>query len=126
MPRRSAPPCVRNRAEQDRFSNLSAFREPPPGRLENLPYGWLDVDAAAFLIEVDFAFNQRKNRVVAPEADVAAGTPFGAALPDDDIAGDHRLAAVFLDPQALCAGIAAVASRALPFLVCHDEVLPFV
>src|SRR5689334_17713672 len=55
-------------------------------------FGRLDVDATPFLIEVHFAFDQREDRVVAAEADVAAGAPARAALADDDIPRNDSLA----------------------------------
>src|SRR5262245_35233516 len=78
--------------------------------------GGLDVDATAFLVEVNRAFDQREDRVVASQADVPAGTPLRAALPDDDISGDDVLAAVLLDSQTLCARITTVAGRSLTLL----------
>src|SRR5262245_62066735 len=81
--------------------------------------GGLDVDAAAFLVEVNRTFDQREDRVVAPQADILAGTPLGAALTDDDVSGDDALAAVLLDSQTLCARITTVAGRSLTLLMCH-------
>ena len=43
------------------------------------------------------------------EADMAARLHLGAALADDDVAGNHVLAAGFLDAEAPAGGIAAVA-----------------
>src|SRR5690606_35188486 len=46
------------------------------------------------------AFDQREQRVVLADADIAAGMPFGAALADDDVAGDDALAAELLHAEA--------------------------
>ena len=62
-----------------------------------------DVDAAAFLIEVDSAVFQGEDGVIAAETDVAAWAPFGAALADQDVTGDDCFAAEFLDSETLCA-----------------------
>ena len=43
------------------------------------------------LVELDGAGGFRKQRVVAAQPDVIAGVNFGAALPDQDIAGQHVL-----------------------------------
>src|SRR5438067_13924272 len=42
---------------------------------------------------------QREQRVVATHADPVAGMKLGAALPYDDVAGNHDLAAVLLDAE---------------------------
>src|SRR5262249_38833795 len=47
----------------------------------------------------------------------------GAALPNNDAARPHRLAAVNLDAQPLAGRIASVTNRTLPFLVCHPGIL---
>src|SRR5262249_36940302 len=78
-----------------------------------------DVDAAALAVEPHHAVGQREQRVVAAAADVAAGVVAGAALPHQDAAGRHRLAAVLLDAQPLAVRLAAVADRTLPFFRCH-------
>src|SRR4051794_40194135 len=49
--------------------------------------------------------------------------PPGPALAADDAAGLGVLAAEELDPQHLRIRVAAVAARALPFLVCHRRPL---
>ena len=59
-----------------------------------------------------------KMRVVAPEPDVRARLHLGAALADDDVARDHRLAAELLDAEPPALGIAPVAatSRLLSYV----------
>src|SRR3954466_3963526 len=46
------------------------------------------------------AVDQRKDGVVAAEADILARMPLGAALADQDVAGNHLLAAELLDTEA--------------------------
>src|SRR5262249_46925985 len=77
-------------------------------RPRSIHAGGLDVHAAPFLIEVNLSFDERKDRVVASQADVPPGAPLGAALPDDDVSGNDRFAAELLNPQPLGARIAAV------------------
>jgi len=50
------------------------------------------VDPAAFAVEKDLAVAQCEEGVVAAHADVAAGLPLGAALADEDVAGDDDFA----------------------------------
>jgi hypothetical protein len=45
---------------------------------------------------------------------------FGAALPDDDVAGQRQLATKQLDAQALRLRVTTVAATAARFFVCHD------
>jgi hypothetical protein len=65
--------------------------------------GDFDVDAAAFLIEVNFAFDEREDRVIASQTDVPTGAPLRTALANNDVAGDDSFATEFLDAQPLCA-----------------------
>src|SRR5216683_740711 len=79
-----------------------------------------DINApAAPGLEGDRAFFRRKNRVVAPHADIAAGMIFRAALAHDDIAGDHGFTAEFFDAEAAAFGIAPVARGTAGFLMGH-------
>ena len=82
-------------------------------------HDWSNVDAATFLIEEDVAFDDGEDRVILAHADVAAWTPLGAALANDDVAGDDELAAVLLDAATLWIGVTTVTGRALTFLMCH-------
>jgi hypothetical protein len=56
---------------------------------------------AVFLVgaEFHFTFNESKERVVFTHADIDAGVPFGAALADNDIAGEDLLAAKTLHAE---------------------------
>ena len=55
------------------------------------------------------AFDQGINRIVLAHADIFAGLPLGAALTDDDVAGDHMFAAELLDAEPFAGCIAPVA-----------------
>ena len=73
----------------------------------------LGVDAdeftfAAFIFELNEAFDQGEERVVLAAADVVAGLPFGSTLACKDIAAEDLLAAEFLKPKPLCIRVAAV------------------
>jgi hypothetical protein len=59
--------------------------------------------------------------MVYAHADVASGVNFGAALTDDDVAGDHVLPAKLLHAEAAAVRIAPVARRTARFLMSHDE-----
>src|SRR5262245_43322925 len=62
-----------------------------------------------FGTELDATVDQREQRVVLGQADIGAGMPFGAALPRNDVAGEHLLAAENLQAEPLAVGVAAVA-----------------
>src|SRR5690606_3661413 len=82
-----------------------------------------DIGASARLGgELHLAVDQRKERVVLADADVLARAHLGAALADQDVAGQHDLAAVALDAEAPAFGVAAVAGRTACLLVCHGWV----
>ena len=70
-----------------------------------------DVDdlAAAACTELHCAVGEREQRVVATDADVAAGVELGAALTNDDGAGVDLAAAEDLHAEALRVGVAPVA-----------------
>src|SRR5690348_15087516 len=59
--------------------------------------------------------------MVIAHADAVARVPFGAALADDDVAGNHALAAGLLDAEAPARWIAAVARGTTGFLMCHGS-----
>src|SRR5512137_2130219 len=79
------------------------------------------VHAAGVLIESHAAIGERENRMVAADAHALAGVELGAALADDDVAGDDGLAAEFLHAEALAARVATVLDGALSFLVGHES-----
>src|SRR5207237_1733612 len=57
--------------------------------------------------------------VVRADADIDAGMELGAALANDDVAGDDCFRAELLDAEALAGRVAAVAGRAACFLMGH-------
>src|SRR5690242_4451265 len=75
------------------------------------------VQAVTPLGKLDHAVLSGKERVIGSHADVVAGVILGAALPHDDVAGAHRLAAINLHTQPLRVAVAAVAGAAQSFLV---------
>ena len=84
--------------------------------------GWHgNIHAAAFAVEEHLAINQCKKRVVAAHADANARMHLGAALADDDVAGDDRLTAKFFHAEAFAAGIATVFDGALSFFMGHGR-----
>ena len=84
------------------------------------------VDAASALVELHVAIGQREQRPVTPHTDIAAGVKLGAALADDNVAGDHCLPTKFLHTQSLACAVATVAGTALSFLMCHVLCADFV
>jgi hypothetical protein len=80
-----------------------------------------DVHAAAFLVEEHAAIDESEERVVTTATDAKARMHFGAALADDDVSGDHGLAAEFFHAEALAAGIATVLDGTLSFFMGHKS-----
>ena len=83
----------------------------------------IDVDAPVAAVEADVAVGKGEEGVVPAHADVVAGVEFGAALADEDGAGEDELAAVAFHAEALAVAVAAVACRSLTFFMCHDGLL---
>src|ERR1019366_8854111 len=75
--------------------------------------------ARGFGLELNATVDQREQRVVPAQTDIAARMPFGAALARDNVAGDDFLAAKNLDSEALTARITAVARGSACFLMSH-------
>src|SRR3954447_18172560 len=69
--------------------------------------------------EGDHAVGGGEQGVVAADAYIGARIHLGAALADQDVAGENLLTAEALHAQALAVGIAAVARGAACFFVCH-------
>ncbi len=80
-----------------------------------------DVDdlAVLALAELDRTVDQREQRVVATDADVAARVDPGAALADDDRAGGDLRAVEDLHAQALGVGVTTVAGGPATFRLGH-------
>ena len=53
-------------------------------------------------------FDLGEQSMVGAHADIKAGMPGGAALTRDNVAGNHALAAIGLDPEALARSITPV------------------
>jgi hypothetical protein len=66
------------------------------------------------------AIRRRKERVVFAHADIGTGMPFGAALTDDDVAGNDGLVAEALHAEAPACRVATVAGRTACLFVSHD------
>ena len=81
----------------------------------------IDIDAATVLVETHFAFDEGVNRVITTNTDVLAGVPLGAALAEDDVAGNNFLAAKFFHSAALALAIATVLDATLSFFMGHDS-----
>ena len=78
------------------------------------------MDPAVGAVELDHAVREREEGVVAADADVGSGAETGAALANEDVAGDDRLAAKFFHAEALADAIASVAYAALTFFMRHS------
>ena len=63
--------------------------------------------------------DQGEQGVVAATADSVTRVEVGAALPDDDLASVHQLAAKPLDAKPLRVGVPTVPGRGRALLVCH-------
>jgi len=72
------------------------------------------------LVVADGAVLQSEQRPVTAHADILAGMELGAALTNDDAAGDDGLAAEDLDPKTLRVTLAAVGGCSLTFFMRHD------
>src|ERR1700736_6801573 len=57
--------------------------------------------AIGFCTKLDMAFDLGEQSMVGAHADIKAGMPGGAALTRDNVAGNHVLAAIGLDSEAL-------------------------
>ena len=77
------------------------------------------IHATTFAVEFDFAIDEGENRVIATDADVTTGMELCSALADDDVPGNHGLAAEFFHAEALAARVASVFDGALSFLMGH-------
>src|ERR1700676_3466906 len=64
--------------------------------------------AVGLCTKLDMAFDLGEQGMVGAHADIKAGMPGGAALTRDNVAGNHVLAAIGLDSQALACGIFSV------------------
>src|ERR1700761_8601661 len=120
--------CSRNDTQQRQqkrrlVSRLpsGAFQEPPPvqqdrqtqyvhrllGRLSHRNHRH-EGATVTLGTKLHMAFDLGKKSMVGAHADIKAGVPGGAALPRDDVAGNHALAAIGLDSKAFARRITTV------------------
>jgi hypothetical protein len=86
--------------------------------------GGQNVNAAIGFVVLDHAFDQSEEGVVAADANILAGAIRGAALADENIAGENFFAAVTFDTETLAYAVASVVCAAFTFFMCHEDV-PF-
>ena len=80
-----------------------------------------DIHTTAVAIKENMPIHQCKNCVIATEADVATRQKFRAALADDDVAGDYRLATEFFHAKPFADAVAPVLDTALSFFMSHEK-----
>src|SRR5215212_6109408 len=78
-----------------------------------------EASALTLVVELHDAVDLGEERVVAADADVHAGLELRAALADENRSTGHELTGEALDAQHLRLRVAAVARRALSFLMSH-------
>src|SRR6516162_864567 len=79
------------------------------------------VPRLVLVLELHDAIDQREDRVVGAEPDIAAGVILRAALPDDDVPGADGLTAVLLHAAVLRVAVAPVAAGANTLFVRHGS-----
>ena len=85
--------------------------------------GYLLLDSAALAVtanalEMNAAINQSVQGVIATDADALTRMDVGAALTDQNVAGQNKLTVAALNAEALGLGITAVLGRTYAFLMC--------
>ena len=78
---------------------------------------------AAPCLKLDFAVDEREQRVVSSEADVVTGMIDSANLADQDVTSGNDLTVVALDATHLRVRVATVAAGALTFFMSHRSFL---
>ena len=116
---RTMPNQAQNHSPQKNLTEASDEVLQNLARRSLVGFSQSNVNATAFFIKVNIAIDQRENRVIFPDANVAAGMPLGATLTEDDIASDHFLATKLLHAKTLTARIASVLDGTLSFLMSH-------
>jgi hypothetical protein len=91
--------------------------------------GYLLLDSAALAVtanalEMNAAINQSVQGVIAADADALTRMDVGAALTDQDVAGQNKLTVAALDAEALGLGITTVLGRTYAFFMCHCDLPP--
>ena len=95
-------------------------REPTAGADAFSGCGGMNADLRTFTrLETDHAVGQGKQGVIAAHADIQTRMPLGATLANDDVAGDHILAAEFLDAEIFGIRVPTVACTSKAFFVSH-------
>src|SRR5699024_11112269 len=111
-------PVVRQRpVSHGRLPKKKAGPRARPDRLLLLDNAALAVTAHA--LEMDAAVNQREQRVVAADADALTRMDVGAALANQNVAGQNVLTVAALDAETLGLRVTAVLGRTYAFFVCH-------
>src|SRR5689334_6172293 len=72
-------------------------------------------------LELNLAILQRKQRIIAANANVETRLKLRPALADDDGTGRNDLPAVGFHASVLGIAVAPVLGGALTFLMCHDD-----
>lgn len=80
----------------------------------------VNIHAATVAVKADAALDERVDRVVTTESNVLAGLPLGAALAENDVAGDDVLTTEFLHAATLAVAVASILNTSLSFLMSHD------
>ena len=88
--------------------------------------GYLLLDSAALAVtanalEMNAAINQSVQGVIAADADALTRMDVGAALTDQNVAGQNKLTVAALDAEALGLGITTVLGRTYAFFMCHCD-----
>jgi hypothetical protein len=76
----------------------------------------------SLLLEVHYAVNQGKQGVILADAYVGSGVVLGAALANDDVAGNGALTSKDLHAEAFAVGFPTVFGTTYSFFMCHDNV----
>ena len=78
----------------------------------------------AHALKVNAAIDQSEQGVIAADADALTRMDMGAALTDQDVAGQNELTVAALDAEALGLGITTVLGRTYAFFMCHCDLPP--
>lgn len=80
----------------------------PQGPTGLQAFGSTDVDSLARLVEINVSSHQGKEREVVAHSDISARLELGSNLSNQDVSGNHRFTAKFLDTPPLSIAIATV------------------
>jgi hypothetical protein len=81
----------------------------------------LDIDPATVLIEPNNAVYQSEDRIVPTQPYIFPRQKLRTALANDDVTGNHSLAAELLYAQAFANAVASISNAALTFFVRHTS-----